>query len=148
MGENIGEYLNLRRVPENVNLKHKQGLSFQDKVALVITKAVGSMYAVYVFILFIFGWIIYELNDPKPLDPFPFIFLLFMGNVVQLLLMPLIMVGQNLQGKHAETRAEEEFKTTETIYKDIEKIFIHLDKQDREIQKQTELLNKLLEKKK
>ena len=62
--------------------------------------------------------------------------------------MPLIMVGQNLQGKHAETRAEEEFKTTETIYKDIEKIFIHLDKQDKEIQKQTELINQLLGKKK
>lgn len=148
MGENIGEYLNLRRAPENVNLKHKQGLNFQDKVALVITKAVGSMYAVYVFILFISGWIIWQLNDPKSLDPFPFIFLLFIGNVVQLLLMPLIMVGQNLQGRHAERRVEEEFKTTETIYKDIEKIFIHLDKQDKEIQKQTELLNKLLEKKK
>ncbi|MDO8570817.1 MAG: DUF1003 domain-containing protein [Candidatus Daviesbacteria bacterium] len=148
MGENIGDYLNLRRAPENVNLKHKQGLNFQDRIALVITRSVGSMYAVYFFILFIMGWIFWQLNDTKPLDPFPFIFLLFIGNVVQLLLMPLIMVGQNLQGKHAERRAEEEYKTTETIYKDIEKIFIHLDKQDKEIQKQTELLNQLLEKKK
>lgn len=147
MGENIGDYLPLRRAPENVNVKHRQSLKFQDRIALIVTRCVGSMYAVYIFVLFILGWIIYQLNDPKPLDPFPFIFLLFIGNVVQLLLMPLIMVGQNLQGKHAERRAEEEYKTTETIYKDIEKIFIHLDKQDKEIQKQTELLNQLLEKK-
>lgn len=148
MAEDIGDYLNLRRAPENVNLKHKQGLNFQDRIALVITRSVGSMYAVYFFILFIMGWILWQLTDTKPLDPFPFIFLLFIGNVVQLLLMPLIMVGQNLQGRHAEQRAEEEFKTTETIYQDIEKIFIHLDKQDKEIQKQTELLNQLLDKKK
>lgn len=148
MGENTRDYLNLRRAPENVNVKHRQGLNLQDKIALVITQLVGSMYAVYFFILFIFGWILWQLSDTKPLDPFPFIFLLFMGNVVQLLLMPLIMVGQNLQGRHAETRAEEEYKTTETIYEDIEKIFVHLDEQNKEIKKQTELLNQLLEKKK
>lgn len=148
MSDNIGDYLPLRRAPENVNIKHKQGLKLQDKIALVITQAIGSMYAVYFFILFLVSWMIWQSNDTIPFDPFPFIFLLFIGNVIQLLLMPLIMVGQNLQGRHAETRAEEEYKTTDTIYKDIEKIFIHLDKQDKELQKQTEILTQLLEKKK
>ena len=49
MGENIGEYLNLRRAPENVNLKHRQSLKLQDRIALIITRSVGSMYAVYFF---------------------------------------------------------------------------------------------------
>jgi len=31
-----------------------------------------------------------------------FVFYLFISNVIQILLMPLIMVGQNIQGAHAE----------------------------------------------
>ncbi len=46
------------------------------------------------------------------------------------------MVGQNLQGRHSEIRAEEEFKTTESSYKDIERILIHLDNQDKQMKKQ------------
>ena len=83
----------------------------------------------------------------KPFDSYPFVFLLFLGSVVQLLLMPLIMVGQNIQGQHAEIRAEEEFKTTESIYKDIEHIIARLDEQDQELLKQTKLLEDLVNKK-
>ena len=44
-------------------------------------------------------------------DPFPaFVAYLLISNVIQILLMPLIMVGQNLQGRHSETRAELDFQ--------------------------------------
>ena len=36
--------------------------------------------------------------------PMAFVFWLFISNVIQILLMPLIMVGQNVQGTHAELR--------------------------------------------
>lgn len=135
------DYLPLRYKPVNVNVKHKQTLGFQDRIALIITTAVGTMYAVYIFALFMAGWMLWQTYFlQKPFDPYPFAFLLFMGNIVQLLLMPLIMVGQNLQGRHSEIRAEEEFKTTESSYKDIEKILIHLDQQDKQMQKQLELI--------
>lgn len=62
--------------------------------------------------------------------------------------MPLIMVGQNLQGRHAEIRAAEEFKTTRSSYQDIERILIHLDNQDKTMKKQLELLLRLANKKK
>ena len=103
------------------------------------------MYAVYFFAAFLAGWMIWQTYfSNRPFDPFPFVFLLFIGNVIQLLLMPLIMVGQNIQGRHSEIRAEEEYKTTITSYKDIEHILSHLDAQDRELLKHTKLLEELV----
>jgi len=133
--------------PKNVNATHKSKLGLQDKIAVTLTTAVGTMYAIYFFIIVMTGWMLWQAYfADKPFDPYPFAFLLFLGNIVQLLLMPLIMVGQNIQNRHAEIRAEEEFKTTESSYKDIEHILAHLDEQDKELLKQTKLLEELISK--
>lgn len=134
-----------RHEPQNVNVIYKQILGFQDKIALAITTAIGTMYAVYFFALLMAGWMLWQAKIAHhPFDPFPFAFLLFLGNIVQLLLMPLIMVGQNIQGKHAELRADEEFKTTKSSYRDIENILKHLDEQDKELLKQTKILEEFV----
>ncbi|MBI4037165.1 DUF1003 domain-containing protein [Candidatus Daviesbacteria bacterium] len=141
MQNSLLDYLPLRHKPENINVKHKQSLNLQDKLALAITTAVGTMYAVYIFILFMVGWMLWQSYfSQQPFDPYPFAFLLFLGNIVQLLLLPLILVGQNLQSRHAEIRTEEEFKTTQSSYRDIESILVHLDEQDKQIKKQIELI--------
>ena len=134
-----------RHRPKNVNAIHKSQLGLQDKIAVTLTTAIATMYAVYFFTLVMAGWMLWQTHFAgEPFDPYPFAFLLFLGNIVQLLLMPLIMVGQNIQGRHAEIRAEEEFKTTESSYKDIEHILIYLDEQDKELLKQTKLLEDLI----
>jgi len=59
---------------------------------------------------------------PKPLrfDPYPaFVLWLFISNMIQIFLMPLIMVGQNLQGKHAEVRAENDYEINLKAEKEI-----------------------------
>ena len=58
--------------------------------------------------------------------------------MIQLFLMPLIMVGQNLQGRHAEKRAESDFEVNVRVEKEIEVILMHLDHQN-------ELILKILE---
>lgn len=134
-----------RHKPVNANQEHANNLGVQDRIALLITAAIGTMYAVYVFAMFMAGWMLWQAHfSSTPFDPYPFAFLLFMGNIVQLLLMPLIMVGQNLQNRHSEIRAEEEFKTTTSSFKDIEHILTHLDAQDQELLKQSGLLEKLV----
>ena len=134
-----------RHEPRNINAKYKSTLGTQDKIALTMTTGIGTMYAVYFFAVFMMGWMLWQTYfTSKPFDPLPFAFLLFLGNIVQLLLMPLIMVGQNIQGRHAEVRSEEEYKTTMTSYKDIEHILKRLDAQDHELLKQTSLLEDLL----
>jgi uncharacterized membrane protein len=135
--------------PHRLVNPHKEvqnGLDFQDRLALVITGAVGTMYAVYVFGLFMAAWMLVQVGSGHAaFDPYPFAFLLFMGNIVQLLLMPLIMVGQNLQGRHSEARAEEEYKTVGKTFADLETVMRHLDAQDRELLRQSGLLVALIE---
>jgi uncharacterized membrane protein len=121
-------------------------MSRQDQIALAITGAIGTMYAVYVFATFMAGWMLLQVVSGKAaFDPYPFAFLLFLGNIVQLLLMPLIMVGQNLQSRHAEARSEEEYRTVGKIFHDNETALAHLDAQDRELLRQTQLLIGLVE---
>jgi len=138
-----------RHRPQDVNAQHKAGLHLQDRIALGITTAVGTMYAVYFFILCLTGWMLWQGALAKhPFDPYPFAFLLFMGNIVQLLLMPLIMVGQNIQNKHAELRSNEEYQTTLSGYHDLEAILRHLDDQDERLAEQTKLIQQLMKQQK
>jgi len=50
--------------------------------------------------------------------------------MIQIFLMPLIMIGQNLQGRHAEERAESDFEVNVRAEKEIEVILLHLDHQN------------------
>jgi len=135
----------VRHKPRNVNALHKAGMGIQDRIALAVTTGIGTMYAVYLFAIWMGAWMLWQgYFSHKPFDPYPFAFLLFLGNIIQLLLMPLIMVGQNIQGKHSELRAEEEFHTTQSSYNDIEAILKHLDDQDKELLRQTKMLEQLM----
>ncbi|HSW98450.1 MAG TPA: DUF1003 domain-containing protein [Candidatus Saccharimonadales bacterium] len=136
-----------RHKPQNVNQQHEASLSFQDRLALLITSAVGTMYAVYFFVVMLAGWMLWQgAISHHPFDPYPFAFLLFIGNIVQLLLMPLIMVGQNIQGRHAELRSDEEYKTTLSSFHDIEDIMRHLEAQDQQLMQQSKMIEQLLQK--
>jgi uncharacterized membrane protein len=117
----------------NVNQHHRKKLSNMDRLALWITLHVGSMG----FFLIIFGWTLTWLgwNTLAPLklrfDPFPaFVLWLFISNMIQIFLMPLIMVGQNLQSRHSELRAEQDFAINKKAEIEIETILMHLENQN------------------
>ena len=55
-------------------------------------------------------------------------------------LMPLILVGQNLQSRHAEIRAESDFEVNVRAEKEIEVIILHLVRQ---IELITEILKRI-----
>jgi uncharacterized membrane protein len=127
------ELKKLRKPIYNVNAKHKESLSVLEKIAVKVTDYVGSMG----FFLIIFGWTLLWLGwntiAPNQLsfDAFPaFVLWLFISNVIQLFLMPLIMIGQNLQGRHAEKRAESDFDVNMRAEKEIEIILLHLEHQN------------------
>jgi len=118
----------------NVNIEVQQKLSRLDKVALWITDHVGSMG----FFLIIFAWTAIWLSwntlAPKEarFDPYPaFVLWLFISNMIQIFLMPLIMIGQNLQSEHAEVRAEVDFEINKKAELEIESILIHLENQNK-----------------
>ena len=134
-----------RTAPRNVNEVQAQRLSMLDRFAVIVTGAIGTMWAVIFLAVFMAGWTMWEqCVDKHPFDPYPFAFLLFIGNIVQLLLMPLIMVGQNIQGAHAQLRAEEAYKATLEGYRDAEHIMDHLVALDRELLLHREYLGQVL----
>ena len=120
---------------QNANTVYREGLSPLDKLAVAITDRVGSMG----FFLIILGWTIvwtgYNILASEvaalrwhPFDPFPsFVAYLLISNVIQILLMPLIMVGQNVQGRHSEIRAELDFQVNQKAEKEIMVVLRHLE---------------------
>jgi uncharacterized membrane protein len=123
------ELTKLRKPIRNINVLHKESLSLLETFAVKLTDYVGSIG----FFLIIFGWTVLWLGwntiAPKEwrFDPFPaFVLWLFISNVIQIFLMPLIMIGQNLQGRHAENRAESDFEVNVRAEKEIEVILLHL----------------------
>ena len=103
---------------KNANELHDKQLSPLDKFAVKITDKVGSMGFFILIFAWTFVWCGYNILASevpalhwKSFDPFPaFVAYLLISNVIQILLMPLIMVGQNLQGRHSEIRAQLDFE--------------------------------------
>jgi len=122
-----------------------RGEGLNARIAGRVTAAVGTMYAFYVFALVMAGWILWQSAvASKPFDPYPFAFLLFLGNIVQLLLMPLIMVGQNVQAAHADARSEADFQVNQKAEMEIEKLLQGLGEVDARVDERTrEILGRL-----
>jgi uncharacterized membrane protein len=129
----LHELKRLRKPLRPVNVEHRKKLSRLERLAIWITDRVGTMG----FFLVIFAWTLVWLgwNTLAPsavgFDPFPaFVLWLFLSNMIQIFLMPLIMVGQNLQGRHAEARAEADFDVNTKAEREIEAILMHLETQN------------------
>jgi len=134
----LRELLAMRKPVHNVNAEVAGSLSRLERVAVWITDHVGSMG----FFLIIFGWTVSWLawNTLAPraarFDPAPaFVMWLFVSNMIQIFLMPLIMVGQNLQARHAEARAQSDYEVNVKAERAIEAILLHLETQTTNIEK-------------
>jgi uncharacterized membrane protein len=120
-----------------------ENVSNLDKLALWITNHVGSMGFFVIIFVWTISWLGWNVFAPKNLrfDPYPgFVLWLFISNMIQLFLMPLIMIGQNLQSYHADARADVDFKINELAAIENETIIIHLENQNEMI---TQILKRL-----
>ncbi len=129
----IEEFKNKRKEILKSEKNDQNKKSVLEKLAVWITDKVGSMG----FFLIIFTWTIlwlgWNMLAPKEsrFDPFPgFVLWLFISNMIQLFLMPLIMLGQNVQAKHADQRAEIDLKINVQAELEIETILTHLEYQN------------------
>jgi uncharacterized membrane protein len=141
----IAELRQLLKPIKSIYERKPKELSRLDKLACWITDNVGSMG----FFMLIFGWTAVWLGwntlAPKELrfDPYPaFVLWLFLSNLIQILLMPLIMIGQNQQADRADNRAEADFEVNTKAELEIETILLHLENQNTLILKILEHLDK------
>lgn len=129
----LEELKKLRKPVLNVNTEHVERMTKLERFAMWITDHIGTMG----FFLVVFAWTVlwmgWNVFAPKGVrfDPYPaFVLWLFISNMIQIFLMPLIMIGQNLQGRHAEARAEADFEVNTRSGREIEIILEHLENQN------------------
>jgi len=112
-------------------------VGFNGRLGATITKRVGTMWAFYIAAAFMATWMVLAGLTFGPLhkiDPYPFAFLLFLGNIVQLLLMFVLMVGQQVLGAASDKRAVVTYQDAEAILHECLQMQRHLTAQDRALE--------------
>lgn len=108
-------------------------LTSKERFALGITHHVGSMgffLLLFVWTILWLGWNIFGPIEHR-FDPAPaFVIWLFASNIIQLILLPLIMVGQNIEARAADKRAEADFLINKKAEREIETVIAHLENQN------------------
>jgi hypothetical protein len=98
---------------------------FNTKVAIIITKAVGSMYCAYAFALFDL------ISLPAAIRAGASGVVTWVAQTfLQLVLLSVIMVGQNVQGAAADKRAEATFHDASAALHELAHVQGHLAAQD------------------
>jgi hypothetical protein len=86
-------------IHRNVNKEHKDSLSVSDRMAIWLTHRVGTMACAFIFLLLTIPALAGITNITSAVN-------WLSSNCIQLVMLPLLMVGQALLSRHSETRAE------------------------------------------
>ena len=96
------------------------------KVALIITAVVGTMWCAYIFTLIALISLPSAISSGQAIVIVAWIAQTF----IQLVLLPIIIVGQNIQGKASDKRSEQTYKDAEAILSECLQLQAHLQAQD------------------
>lgn len=88
----------------DVNAEHRERLSGVEMACKRIADSTGAPLALALAVVGQIVWI--AVGSVTKLDPYPFAFLLTCSNVLQLILIFILAVGQRQSASHAELRAE------------------------------------------
>lgn len=111
-------------------------LTLNDRIGLGITKRVGTMWAAYLFVALALVSLPAAIASQDTLVIVAWIAQTFL----QLVLLPIIIVGQNIQAKAADERAIATYQDADAILHDSKQIQLHLEAQDAAL---AELLEKV-----
>ena len=106
----------------DVNEEHNEHLSETERICKKIADATGAPLALTLAVALQIVWIVVGLWTKW--DPFPFVFLLTCSNVLQLILIFVLAVGQRQSAAHAELRAEQDHES-------ISRLLYHQEVQER-----------------
>lgn len=100
-------------------------VGFNGRFALLITTVVGTMWCAYAFA------VLALIALPSALSSGPLALVQWVSQTfIQLVLLSIIMVGQNILGKASDKRAEMTYKDAEATFHEAEQIQAHLKAQD------------------
>jgi hypothetical protein len=101
---------------------------FNARFGLRITLIVGTMWCAYLFTVIAFVALPSAVRQGTY-----FIVVWLSSSFLQLVLLPIIIVGQNIQATAADRRSEDTYKDAEAVLKEAEEIQKHLLAQDQAI---------------
>jgi uncharacterized membrane protein len=118
-----------------------QRVGVNGAIAAALTRGVGSMLALYAVLVVVGAYMALATWGPlRSVDPYPFPFLLFLDNVLQLVLCLVILVGQRVLSAAADRRAVQTYENAEAIFARVVDLQEHLDRQDRALSRGVSLL--------
>lgn len=92
-------------------------VGFNGWLAATITRSFGSMWAFYALIVWMLGWM--GLATIRfwifRFDQYPFTFLLFLSNLVQLWALPVLAVGQQVLSRASDKQALQTYEDAEAV---------------------------------
>jgi len=128
---------------KNPNDTFREQLKPTQKLALFVTERVGTMGFFFIVLAWTVLWLAWNILAPKGLkwDPYPaFVLWLIISNILQILLMPLLLIGQNIQGMRSDIRGEHDYETDKRAEKEINTMLLNFQKQEKLI---LEILDKI-----
>ena len=129
----LAEIRQSRRPIKNDRIQHLMSLGASEKFAVYMHKMIGSLGFFFFLLIWTVLWLAWNILAPIQwrFDPGPaFVIWLFASNILQLILLPVIMVGQNIEGRAAEWRAQMDFDINQKTEREAEVIIAHLENQN------------------
>lgn len=143
----IDELVETHRV-KNLNVIHKEQLTFGQKVSDKIASVAGSWAFILSFLGLLFFWI--AINSwalfNQPFDPFPFILLNLVLSCIAALQAPIIMMSQNRQEAKDRLRSENDFLVDQKAEIIIEELYKKINSLEEKIDNLQKDLNRLNDK--
>src|SRR3989344_7691747 len=118
----LGELRATRKPVRNDRIQHLLTLTKGEKFAVYLHRAIGSLGFFFFILVWTIVWLVWNMYAPVAyrFDPGPaFVIWLFVSNILQLILLPVIMVGQNIEGRAAEWRAQMDFEINQKAEREV-----------------------------
>lgn len=121
---------------KNVNEVHRAEQGFNQRLAVAITRGFGTMAALYILVAWMLGWMTLATAHVWPFvnDMYPFVFLLFCSNLIQLWALPVLATGQNVLHRKSELQADAQFEDVKHISSRLDELEDKIEVQGRMIE--------------
>ena len=115
-----------RKTEQPAKTADERGIGLNGKVGVFITTVVGTMWAAYIFTLLAL------ISLPSVLKSGDLVLIVawVAQTFLQLVLLPIIIVGQNVQARAADKRSEQTYSDAEAILHECLQLQAHLQAQD------------------
>jgi hypothetical protein len=123
-----------------VKVADEAGQGFNARLAVLITTVVGTMVAAYIFAAIA----LISLPSAVTSHNLTIIVAWVSSNFLQLVLLPIIIVGQNIQAKASDKRAEDTYKDADATFHAAHHIQEHLTLQDQHLAAQDARLERII----